>query len=139
MTRAPTNADLDSGPLVLERRAIALVGGRPIDSLGGDHGIDGVIEFPTDDPARGGRALVSIKTGGPTFPCTIRDLEGAAVKQQAQLAVLVTEGEPCCEVRDAAADTGFYRWPIDGTTYPRVQVVPLDDLLAGRTPELPAT
>ena len=73
MTRAPTNADLDSGPLVLERRAIALVGGRPIDSLGGDHGIDGVIEFPTDDPARGGRALVSIKTGGPTFPCTIRE------------------------------------------------------------------
>ena len=139
MTRAPTNADFASSPLVLERRAIALVGGRPIDSLGGDHGIDGVIEFPTDDPARGGRALVSIKTGGPIAPRTIRDLEGAVVEQQAQMAVLVTKGEPTREVRDAAADTGFYRWPIDGTSYPRVQVLPIDDVVAGWAPELPAT
>jgi len=33
--------------------------------------------------------------------------------------------------------SGDYRWPVDGRTFPKVQILTVADLLAGRRPAMP--
>jgi hypothetical protein len=38
---------------------------------------------------------------------------------------------------DAVNHGGTYTWPVNGQTYPRVQVITVADLLGGKRPDMP--
>lgn len=38
---------------------------------------------------------------------------------------------------DAVAHGGTYTWPVNGQTFPRIQVITIADLLAGKRPQMP--
>jgi hypothetical protein len=40
-------------------------------------------------------------------------------------------------VMDAANHGGTYTWPVNGQTYPRVQVITVENLLRHRRPDMP--
>ena len=45
--------------------------------------------------------------------------------------------EPSRGVIDAANHGGTYTWPVNGQSYPRIQVVTVGDLLHGKRPDMP--
>jgi hypothetical protein len=45
--------------------------------------------------------------------------------------------EPTRGIHDAADHGGTYIWPINGQTFPRVQVITVGDLLKGKRPQVP--
>lgn len=57
---------------------------------------------------------------GPQF---VRDLLGTVQTQKADMGLLVTIAPPTRGVIDAADHGGSYTWPVNGETFPRLQVV----------------
>ncbi len=125
-------------PFEFERWCVMMVDGQPNDRQVGDKGIDGVIRIPID--ARGGsdRILVSVK-GGATNPSHIRDLIGTVASERAAMGVFITMREPTKAMVEAAQHSGIFTWPINGQKYPRVQIITVKELLAGKRPQMPAT
>lgn len=69
----------------------------------------------------------------------MRDLLGTVHTQKAEMGVLITMAEPTRGIIDAAAHAGSYVWPINGESFPQIQIVTVAELLAGKKPKLPAT
>ena len=44
---------------------------------------------------------------------------------------------PTAGMTDAANHSGTYRHPANGQTFPKVQILTVEDLLAGRRPKMP--
>lgn len=125
-------------PFDFERWAVSLVNGQPNEKQVGDKGVDGVIRFPTDRQGKNiGRALVSVKGGKAPGPTAVRDLAGTVDAQRAQMGVLVTLGEPTRGMTDAAQHAGVYTWPWNQSTYPKVQILTVAQLLSGDRPDAP--
>jgi len=129
----------DHSAFDFERWAVSLVNGTPNQKQVGDKGIDGVIRFLTDAKGGTGRVLVSVKGGKTVGPTAARDLGGTLQTQKAEMGILVTMASPTRGVVDEANHAGTYTWPINGQTFPRIQVATVPDLLAGRRPSMPAT
>jgi len=55
------------------------------------------------------------------------------------MGILVTMAPPTRGVLDEANHAGTYTWPVNGQTFPRLQIATVPDLLAGRRPSMPAT
>jgi hypothetical protein len=53
--------------------------------------------------------------------------------------VLITMAEPTRGVQDAVNHGGTYTFPVNGQTFPRVQVITVAQLLWGERPKMPAT
>ncbi|MEV3927059.1 DNA methyltransferase [Actinomadura coerulea] len=125
-------------PFEFERWCVMLVDGQPNEKQVGDKGVDGVIRIPID--ARGGsaRILVSVK-GGTTGPAHVRDLIGTVQSQQAAMGVLITMKEPTKAMVEAAHHSGIYTYPVNSQRYPKVQIITVEELLAGKLPNMPAT
>jgi hypothetical protein len=119
-----------------ERWAVSLVDGQPNQKQVGDRGVDGVIRFPTDNKSGTGRALVSVK-GGAQNPGYVRDLQGTVEQERADLGVYVCLQEPTKGLRDVANGSGSYTHPVDGRTFPKVQILTIAQLLAGARPNMP--
>jgi site-specific DNA-methyltransferase (adenine-specific) len=124
--------------------ALSLVRARPLggdgDSRkgkkGADRGIDGVINFIDDNTGKPKRALVQVK-GGHVKSGDIRDLVGTLDREKAQIGVFVTLEEPSGPMRTEAASAGFYQSPGWQQDYPRVQILTVEDLLAGVKVQMP--
>lgn len=128
----------DHSPFDFERWAVSLVNGQPNEKQVGDKGVDGVIRFPLDGTGKNiGRALVSVKGGKAPGPTAVRDLAGAVDAQRAQMGVLVTMEEPTKGMKDAAHHAGLYTWPWNNSTFPKVQILTVAQLLAGERPDAP--
>lgn len=127
----------EQSPFDFERWAVSLVNGQPNERQVGDRGIDGVIRFNTDNKGGIGRVLVSVKGGRQLGPQFVRDLLGTVETQHAEMGLLITMGEPTRGMVDAADHGGTYRWPVNGQTFPRVQIVTVEQLLAGQSPQTP--
>ncbi len=127
----------EQSPFDFERWAVSLVQGQPNERQVGDRGIDGVVRFNTDNRDGIGRVLVSVKGGRQVGPQFVRDLLGTVETQQAEMGLLVMMAEPTRGMVDAADHGGTYRWPVNGQTFPRVQIVTVIQLLAGQTPRTP--
>jgi hypothetical protein len=67
----------------------------------------------------------------------VRDLLGTVETQKAQMGVLITMAAPTKGILDAVDHGGMYTWPVNGQTFPRLQVITVDDLLAGKRPRMP--
>lgn len=126
----------DRSPFDFERWAVSRINAQPNERQVGDKGVDGVARFYLDKKTTG-RVLVSVKGGANIGPQFVRDLIGTVQTQQAQLGVLITMATPTRGVLDAVDHGGTYTWPVNGQTFPRVQVITVADLLAGKRPRVP--
>lgn len=129
-------------PFEFERWAVTRLDAQPHERQQrvGDKGIDGVAKFPLDVSGKTiGRVLVSVKGGKHVGPTAVRDLVGTLESQKAEMGVLITLHEPSHGVLDAVNHGGIYTHPGDGKTFPRVQVITVEELLAGKRPHMPVT
>ncbi len=133
-------------PFDFERWAVSLVFGQPNQKQVGDRGTDGVIRFLTSAKFRDknaeasrtiGRCLVSVKGGRQINPAFVRDLLGTVNTEKAEMGVLITLGKPTRGIIDAANHAGSYEWPLNGRSYPKVQLVTIEQLLGGHRLDIP--
>jgi site-specific DNA-methyltransferase (adenine-specific) len=114
-------------PYQFQLWAVGRVGGQPR-GKGADRGIDGEIIF-----LRGakeyGRAIISVKAGKNLNPDMVRSLKGVVEREGAQMGVFVCLDPPSKDIRTEAATGRTIELP--GGVRPRIQIVTLDDLLAG--------
>lgn len=119
-----------------ERWAVSLVNGQPKERTGGDRGVDGWIRFPTSKTEEG-VAIVSVKGGQSTQRDWVQKLVGAVSEHDAQMGVLVCLAPPTRGMIDAANKSGSYVYELSGHSYPRVQIITIAELLAGKRPNMP--
>jgi site-specific DNA-methyltransferase (adenine-specific) len=120
--------------------ALGLVGARPEQSQqkkGADKGIDGRL-YITDAGGDVQSVVLSVK-GGHVTVNQVRDLVGVITREDAAVGVFICIEEPTKPMRAEAADAGLYESKlVGGGKHPRVQILTITDLLAGRRPDLPA-
>ncbi len=114
-----------------------MVNGQPNEKRVGDKGIDGVIRVLLDAKASVGRCIVSVKGGGQVNPAMVRDLGGTITNHKAEMGILITMDKATPGMIDAANHGGSYAWPVNGSAFPRVQLVTVAQLLRGEQPNLP--
>jgi site-specific DNA-methyltransferase (adenine-specific) len=116
--------------------ALGQVGARPADQKkGADRGIDGRLYFHDDDSGQSKQIIFSVKAGGVTVS-QIRDLAGVLGREKAEIGVFVTFDEPTRPMLREAAEAGFYQ-STDGTTYPKLQILTIQQILDGKQPAYP--
>ena len=116
--------------------ALGQVGARPAEQKkGADRGIDGRLYFHDDDSGRSKQIIFSVKAGGISAP-QVRDLRGVIEREKAEIGVFITFEEPTKPMTREAAEAGLYK-SSDGTTYPRLQILTIQQILDGKQPEYP--
>jgi len=141
---APTDA-AGAAALALEDRhqfewwALGLVEARPGQDKkkGADSGVDGLIYFFDDTSGQARKIVVQVKSGhvGATL---IRDLKGVIEREKAALGVFVTLEEPTGPMEKEAASAGFYEPEhFNRRKFPRLQVLTIAELLAGKEVQYP--
>ena len=116
--------------------ALGLVGARPAEQKkGADRGIDGRLYFHDNTKGDSKQILFSVKAGGVTVS-QIRDLRGTLEREKAEIGVFLCFEAPTRPMMKEAAEAGFYTSP-DGTKYPRMQVLTVQQLLNGQQVEYP--
>ena len=118
--------------------AVSLVDALPFGGKkkGADGGIDGLIYFKPDGK-RTEKALVSVKGGKNVSVTMIRDLHSAMEREKAPMGVFLCAGEPTAPMRTEAAAVGLFESEATGKKYPRLQILSLADLFAGKRPDIP--
>ncbi len=107
---------------------------------GADGGVDGYVYFqvPSDDGAGSktvtGKAIVSIKGGGVT-DSQVKDLITTIDHENGQMGLFITLLPPTKPMVARAAAAGFYE--AGGRTYPKVQILTIEQLFDGKRPEMP--
>jgi len=116
--------------------ALGQVGARPAEQKkGADRGIDGRLYFHDDQSGQSKQIVFSVKAGGVSVP-QVRDLVGVLTREKAEIGVFLCFEEPTKPMLREAAEAGFYK-SSDGTTYPRLQILTIQQILDGRQPEFP--
>lgn len=128
----------DRSPFEFERWCVMLVDGQPNEKQVGDRGIDGVIRIPIDAKGKSERILVSVK-GGTTGPAHVRDLVGTVQSERAAMGVFICMKTPTKAMIDAANHSGVYTYPVNSQKYPMVQIITVEELLAGKRPNMPVS
>lgn len=126
--------------------ALSLIAARPqggtegskIGKKGSDRGIDGVINFLDDRKGGVKRTLVQVK-GGNVNSGMIRDLKGTVEREQAAVGIFITLEKSTREMDIEAASAGHYHSEIWDRDYPRIQILSVEQLLAGGEVKLPQT
>jgi site-specific DNA-methyltransferase (adenine-specific) len=102
---------------------------------GSDRGIDGVINF-IEPGNKVARALVQVKSGK-VKSGDIRDLRGVVEREGAAIGVFITLEEPTREMTTEAVSAGFYESPGWSASYPKIQILTIEQLLNGETVKMP--
>jgi DNA modification methylase len=131
------HALFDANPFDFERWAVSLVHGQPNEKQVGDKGFDGVIRFPLPGKGVLGKALVSVKGGQGIVRAYVQELAGALGEHRAEMGVLITLAKPTRGMTDAANHAGTYEWPVNGQSYPKVQIITIEELLDGKRVDMP--
>ena len=117
--------------------ALSLVHARPAEQKkGADKGIDGRLPFHDEGPTSTNtkQVIFSVKAGG-TGAAHVRDLRGVIEREKAAIGVLISMEEPTKPMRTEAASAGFYKSA--GAQFPRLQLLTVGELLAGKRVEMP--
>lgn len=125
-------------PFEFERWCVMLVDGQPNEKQVGDRGIDGVIRVPIDSKGKSERILVSVK-GGAINPAQVRDLVGTVQSERAAIGIFICMKKPTKAMTEAANHSGLYTYPVNSQKYPKVQIITVEELLAGKRPNMPTT
>lgn len=123
-----------------EAWALGMVGARVNDKKkGADRGIDGRLPFHDEnDPSITKTIILSVKSGH--IPANhIRDLRGTIEREKAGIGVLLTLEHPTKAMKREAADGGFYNSPWNNGRHPRIQIITIEELLAGKEIDYPHT
>jgi DNA modification methylase len=126
-----------SDPYQFQWWALDLVDARPAnEKKGADKGIDGRILFHDEPGGDTKQIIISVKAGK-TGPAHVRDLIGTVETEKAEMGVLLTFQQPTQPMTSAAASAGFYTSPGWNTTHPRIQLLTVEQLLAGKGIDYP--
>jgi len=104
---------------------------------GSDKGIDGVINFLDGGASVLQRIIVQVKSGK-VKSGDIRELVGTVQRENAAIGVFITLEPPTQDMTKEAVTAGYYHsqsW--GGKDYPRIQIVPVADLLHGAEVKMP--
>jgi DNA modification methylase len=116
--------------------ALGQVGARPAEQKkGADRGIDGRLYFHDDDSGQSKQIVFSVKAGGVSVP-QVRDLVGVLTREKAEIGVFLCFEEPTKPMLREAAEAGFYK-STDGTVYPKLQILTIQQILDGKQPAYP--
>ncbi|MBA7679794.1 hypothetical protein ES703_88098 [subsurface metagenome] len=116
--------------------ALGLIGARPLGEKkkGADEGIDGVIHFIDEASGKPKRVLVQVKSGH-VGVSAIRELKAVAANDA--IGVFITLEPPTEPMTVEAIDAGYYHSPIWDKDYPKIQILTIDELLHGKTVNMP--
>lgn len=103
---------------------------------GFDRGIDGVINFIDGRQGELKRALIQVKSGH-VKSGDIRDLKGVLDRESAQIGVFITLEPPTREMNTEALTAGQYHSEVWDRDYPRIQILDIEELLAGTEVKMP--
>ena len=123
---------------LIEARPLGGSEGSKAGKKGADRGIDGAIAFLDDRKGGVKRALVQVKSGH-VNSSHIRDLKGTLERENAQIGVYITLEAPTRDMLTEAASAGFYHSEIWDRDYPRIQILSIEELLAGAEVRIPPT
>ena len=126
--------------------ALSLIRARPYqgNKKGADEGVDGVIYYEDVDPDKPKRTLtrkivVQVKSGKVSVK-DIRELKSVVDSQGAVIGVFITLNPPTQPMVKEAATAGHFQWlHIAHTTYPKIQIRTIEELLSGSSIEYPQT
>jgi site-specific DNA-methyltransferase (adenine-specific) len=125
--------------------ALSLIKARPLGGDGGkegkkgsDKGIDGVINFIDDAKGKPKRVIVQVKSGK-VKSGDIRDLRGVIDREGASIGVFVTLDSASRDMITEAATVGVYNSQFWGRSYPRMQILTIEELLHGKVVDMPPT
>lgn len=121
--------------------ALGLVDARPAQDKkkGADSGTDGYIYFFDDASGKAKQLVLQVKSGK-VGASVVRDLKGVLERENAPIGVLITLARPTRPMLTEAAAAGFYEPELfPGTQYPRLQILTIEELLAGKKPAYPMT
>ena len=103
---------------------------------GADKGIDGIKVFTDDTSGKTKRVIVQVKSGH-VNSALIRDLVGTIQREEAAIGVFLTLEPATKPMIDEAASAGYFHsegWHRD---YPRMQILTVEEVLAGKQIEMP--
>jgi len=103
---------------------------------GSDKGIDGVINFLDGGASALQRIIVQVKSGK-VKSGDIRDLVGTVEREKAAMGVFITLEPPTQDMTREAVTAGYYHSQSWGRDYPRIQILPVADLLHGAEVKMP--
>lgn len=106
---------------------------------GADKGVDGWLTFKEGDNIDLKKIVVQVKGGANIGAQNVRDLIGTVESTKSAMGILITLVEPTKPMKIAAMEGGYYESPTWGQQYPKIQIITIPELLAGRKPEIPHT
>ena len=114
--------------------ALSLVGARPTEEKkGADRGIDGRLYFHDENKRdRKTKQIIFSVKAGHVQSAYVRDLHGVIDREDAQIGVLICMEAPTKPMLKEAAEAGFYKPPGLEDRYPRIQILTIEELLAGK-------
>jgi site-specific DNA-methyltransferase (adenine-specific) len=126
--------------------ALSLIRARPYQDKkkGADEGVDGVIYYQDVDPDNPKKTLtrkivVQVKSGKVSVR-DIRELKSVVETQDAVIGVFITLNLPTQPMVKEAAAAGRFQWlHVAHTTYPKIQIRTIEELLSGQGIEYPQT
>jgi len=118
--------------------ALGLVGARPVEQRKGpDKGIDGRLYFHDEGEGGETRQIILSVKAGPVTVSHLRDLRGVVEREKAAIGVLITMLPPTKPMRTEAAGAKPYYSPGWDKRYPGIQILTIEDLLAGKGIDYP--
>ena len=101
---------------------------------GADKGVDGYVYFKPDGKVTE-KAIVSVKGGAHVSDTMVKDLITTVEHEGAKMGLFLTLAPSTAPMRSRAAAAGFYE--TEYKKYPRIQILTIEELLAGKRPEMP--
>jgi site-specific DNA-methyltransferase (adenine-specific) len=137
-TSLPDAAALaESDPYQFQWWALGFVGARPVEQKkGADKGIDGKIVFQGDAPGEFEQVILSVKAGH-TGRDHVQSLRGVIDGQKAAIGVLISMQNPTGPMKEEAVTAGFFESKTWGKKYPKIQLLTIAELLAGKKIDMP--
>lgn len=119
--------------------SLSMINGRPYGDKkkGADTGIDGFLYFQ-DEIEKVKKAIVSVKSGHVSVK-DIRDLGHVIDREGSEIGILITLEEPSKPMITEAVTKGYYKSPTWHKDYPKLQILTVEDLFAGKQPKIPPT
>ena len=137
--RALARESEHAGRYQFEWWALGLVDARPAHDRrkGADGGVDGYINFFDDNRGRARRIVAQVKSGQ-VNRAQIAALKGDMEREKAEIGLFITLQPPTGPMRQEAAAAGFYTpQNFPENHYPRLQILTIEELLAGKKADYP--
>jgi DNA modification methylase len=105
------------------------------DKKGADGGIDGIAYFLISKEENG-KAVFQVKSGGANRG-DVAKLNSDRQREKAEFGILLTMDEPTKAMREEVISVGKYKHPLLNREDDRIQIITVDDILAGKKLDLP--